>query len=79
VTKPPTVNPLNIVRLHELLEQAGGPVGVIQCVTVHCPRRAGERPSIAQINFTGNTETGISIAENAAKNPDSVHFLARGQ
>ena len=81
VVKPPTVDPLAVIRLHELLEEAGIPAGVIQCVTgsgavVGAALASDER--IAQINFTGSTETGVSIAANAAKSLTPYMFELGG-
>ena len=81
VVKPPTVDPLAVIRLHELLEEAGIPAGVIQCVTgsgavVGAALASDDR--IAQISFTGSTETGVSIAANAAKNLTPYMFELGG-
>jgi succinate-semialdehyde dehydrogenase/glutarate-semialdehyde dehydrogenase len=70
-----------VIRLHELLEEAGIPAGVIQCVTgsgavVGAALASDDR--IAQINFTGSTEIGVSIAANAAKSLTPYMFELGG-
>jgi len=77
VVKPPTANPLAVIRMHELLVEAGVPATVAQCVTGEgsvVGSTLARDPRIAQISFTGSTATGVSIAKDAAENltPQSV-------
>ena len=65
---PPSGNPLTIMRLCDLLAQAGIPDGIIQCVTAPgAVKEYAVRDSrTAFVSLTGSTETGIRTAVTAA-------------
>jgi acyl-CoA reductase-like NAD-dependent aldehyde dehydrogenase len=82
VSKPSEYTPLSVLRLVQLLEQAGVPPGVINVVngrgTVtghalvsHC--------GIDRIAFTGGTATARSIMHDAADHLTPVHFELGGK
>lgn len=69
VFKPASDTPYNAVLLVEVLEQAGIPPGVINLVTGSGPEVGMpivKHPDVDVIGFTGNGETGRSIAIEAA-------------
>lgn len=67
---PPSGNPLTNLKVTGLLVEAGVTPGAIQCVTAPGPVKqvAVADPRTAFVTITGSTETGITIAETAAKN-----------
>lgn len=67
---PPSGNPLTLLRLCALLDEAGVPAGVIQCVTAPgAVKEAAVRDKRTSfISLTGSTEIGIRVAELAAPN-----------
>jgi succinate-semialdehyde dehydrogenase/glutarate-semialdehyde dehydrogenase len=70
VLKPATEAPLTAIRLVELLIEAGVPGSVIQVVTGK-GSVVGEilatSPKVDIVSMTGDTNTGIRVAQNAAK------------
>lgn len=70
IVLPPSGNPLTNMRLCQLLDEAGVPAGVIQCVTAPgaVKEAAVTDPRIGFISLTGSTEVGVHVAELAAKN-----------
>jgi len=70
VVLPPSGNPLTIMRLCSLMQEAGLPDGVLQCVTA--PGKAKEAavtdPHTGLVTLTGSTATGIHVAKIAAQN-----------
>lgn len=70
VIKPATDTPATVVRLAQILEEAGLPKG---CFNVVCGsgRKVGnaliEHPDVGLISFTGSTEIGLGIAERCGK------------
>ncbi len=64
VLKPPSCAPLTVLRLGELVLEAGLPAGVLNIVSGP-GESVGEalvkHPKIAKINFTGDSETGKRI------------------
>ena len=81
VTKAPVYNPLALIKLHEMMLEAGIPGNVAQCLTGH-GAESGEAlvrdPRISSINFTGSTATGIAIAKAAAEHLTSYEFELGG-
>ncbi len=81
VVKPPTDCPLTVIRLTELLLQAGLPDKAVQVVTGHGSKAAGEylsgHPGLQAISMTGSQAAGISIYRKAAANLARV-FLELG-
>jgi len=67
---PPSGNPLTVLRLCALLDEAGVPAGVIQCVTAPgaVKEYAVRDPRTSFISLTASTETGIRVAKLAAPN-----------
>jgi len=71
IVKPSTDNPLTLVRLTELLQEAGVPAGVASVLTGRGSKIGGKlcsHPDIGLISLTGSTEVGIDTALVAAKN-----------
>lgn len=70
IVKPPTTNPLAVIRMTELLWEAGVPGDALQVIT-----GSGEvvgdymvsDPRINAVTLTGSTEVGVNIAKTVAK------------
>ena len=80
IVKPSSDCPLAIIRLVELLVEAGVPSNAVQVVTGSGGTVGTwlvEDPGIAAVCFTGSTETGIDISRRAAQNLTSC-FLELG-
>ena len=70
VVKPPSSNPLAVIRAAELLHEAGVPEDVLQVVTgpgAETGRMLAEDPRIDAITMTGSTNAGLQLAQSAAK------------
>lgn len=70
IVKPATDNPLTVMKVIEILWEAGIPGNVLQVVTGSGSAIGDiltESPDIQAITFTGSTEVGLHIAEKAAK------------
>jgi len=70
VFKPASFTPRMAVRFVEVLEEAGIPAGVVNLVIgggADVGNAVVEHPRVDLISFTGSTETGISVAERAAR------------
>ncbi|MBX3070042.1 MAG: aldehyde dehydrogenase family protein [Thermomicrobiales bacterium] len=70
VFKPASFTPRMAVRFVEVLEEAGIPGGVINLVIGgggEVGHAVVEHPLVDLISFTGSTDTGISVAERAAR------------
>ena len=82
VLKPSEYTPLSILRMVELLEQAGIPAGVVNVINGR-GTVTGEalvaHPDIDRIAFTGGTETARHIMRGAAQNLTPVHFELGGK
>jgi acyl-CoA reductase-like NAD-dependent aldehyde dehydrogenase len=66
VVKPPTQDPLGVIRMVELFEEAGLPPGVVNTVsanTVEAAEAITGSPDVDMISFTGSTGVGCRIAE----------------
>jgi acyl-CoA reductase-like NAD-dependent aldehyde dehydrogenase len=81
ISKPPSACPLTLLKIAELVEEAGLPSCAHQIVTGpgavigdFLARSAG----IQLITVTGSTQVGIQIAELAAKNLKKVHLELGG-
>ncbi|MCT4605698.1 MAG: aldehyde dehydrogenase family protein [Marinisporobacter sp.] len=71
VVKPSTDNPLTVIRLVELLIEAGVPKEVVQVITGRgsvVGNYLVESSLVDAVSLTGSTEVGIEIAEKSAKN-----------
>lgn len=66
---PSSDNPLTLMKLTEMLVEAGVPDGVIQCVTAPGAVKgaAVADPRVHLITLTGSTEVGIETAKTAAE------------
>jgi succinate-semialdehyde dehydrogenase/glutarate-semialdehyde dehydrogenase len=69
IVLPSSDNPLTLLRLTEMLGDAGLPAGVAQCLTAPGSVKAAAvaDPRVSLITLTGSTEVGISTQELAAK------------
>jgi succinate-semialdehyde dehydrogenase/glutarate-semialdehyde dehydrogenase len=76
VVKPPVEDPLAVMRLGELLTEAGLPDGVVQ--TLYGGGEVGaqlvESPLVAAVSLTGSTETGLAVAREGAKTLKRVYL-----
>lgn len=70
IVLPSSDNPLTLMKLTEMLMEAGVPNGVIQCLTApgSVKSTAVEDPRVHLVTLTGSTEVGISTAQIAAGN-----------
>ena len=70
VLKPAEQTPLLAVEVFKLLEEVGLPEGVVNLVTTNDPETVGPElvthPKVRKITFTGSTEVGKLIAQQAA-------------
>ena len=70
IVKPPTTNPLALIRITELLWEAGVPGDTLQLITGRGetvgPYLSAD-PRIHAVTLTGSTEVGVEIAETVAK------------
>src|SRR5215510_6527149 len=80
VIKPAEDTPLSTFNLVKAAEEAGVPAGVINIVT-GVGETAGapltEHPGVRLVSFTGSTDTGRVVAENAART-DKICSLEMG-
>jgi len=70
VIKPAPQNPLAVLELVAVLEEAGFPPGVVNVVTGSSPETGEalvDSPDIDMISFTGSTGVGVRIAEAGAR------------
>jgi aldehyde dehydrogenase (NAD+) len=68
--KPAEQTPLSILRLAELISEAGFPAGVVNILPGYGPTAGGaivQHKEIDKVAFTGSTEVGRLIMEGAAK------------
>lgn len=81
IGKPPEDTPLTIIRLVELMHEAGIPGNVVQVITGF-GEEVGDyltsSPLVNAISFTGGTETGVQIYQNGAKNLSRVYLELGG-
>ncbi|MFR8072150.1 MAG: aldehyde dehydrogenase family protein, partial [Anaerovoracaceae bacterium] len=70
IVLPSSDNPLTLMKLTEMLVEAGVPDGVIQCVTApgSVKSTAVADPRVHLVTLTGSTEVGIDTAKIAAGN-----------
>jgi acyl-CoA reductase-like NAD-dependent aldehyde dehydrogenase len=70
VVKPAPQDPLNIIDLVAILEEAGFPPGVVNIITgsgAEAGAALVDSPDVDLVSFTGSTDVGIKIAEAGAK------------
>lgn len=70
IVLPSSDNPLTLMKLTEMLVEAGVPNGVIQCITApgSVKSAAVSDPRVHLVTLTGSTEVGIDTAKIAAAN-----------
>lgn len=82
VIKPSEETPISLLRLGELIQEAGFPDGVVNIVTGY-GNTAGEalasHPDIDKIAFTGSTAVGKRIIQNSAVNIKKVTLELGGK
>jgi succinate-semialdehyde dehydrogenase/glutarate-semialdehyde dehydrogenase len=82
VLKPAEQSPLTAIRLVELWVQAGGPAEVFQVLTTSNPVAVSEvffaDARVRKLTFTGSTEVGIKLYEQAAKTVKRVSLELGG-
>lgn len=70
VVKPAMKTPLSAIRFMELVEEAGFPKGVVNLVLGKASaigKEITDNPKVAKITFTGSTEIGKKLMQDAAK------------
>jgi len=70
VIKPSELAPLPILRLMDLIAEAGFPAGVVNCVTGSGPETGAalvDHAGVDVVGFTGSTTTGRRVAEAAGR------------
>ncbi|MBP2033971.1 succinate-semialdehyde dehydrogenase/glutarate-semialdehyde dehydrogenase [Clostridium algifaecis] len=80
IVKPATDNPLTVIRLMELLIEAGVPGNVAQVVTGRgsvVGNQLVDNPYVDAVSLTGSTEVGCEIAKKSSKYLHNV-FLELG-
>ena len=82
VLKPAEQSPLTAIRLGELWLQAGGPAGVFQVLTTSDPVAVSNvffaDARVRKLTFTGSTEVGIKLYEQAARTVKRVSLELGG-
>jgi lactaldehyde dehydrogenase len=81
ISKPPSACPLTLLKIAELMEEAGLPAAAHQILTgpgAVIGDCLASSPGIQLITVTGSTAVGIRIAELAAKNLKKVHMELGG-
>ena len=70
IVLPSSDNPLTLMKLTEMLVEAGVPDGVVQCITAPgaVKSAAVSDPRVHLVTLTGSTEVGIDTAKTAAEN-----------
>ncbi|WP_281176644.1 NAD-dependent succinate-semialdehyde dehydrogenase [Shouchella shacheensis] len=71
VIKPASATPLTAIKIVELCEGAGIPKGVVNLVTGKASEISAEvmrNPLVKKVTFTGSTEVGKQLMEQAAQN-----------
>ena len=72
VMKPARYTPLSMLALAEIMEEAGLPAGVLNVLTTRSSGRTMapiiEDPRCRKLSFTGSTEIGAKLMEQASKN-----------
>jgi succinate-semialdehyde dehydrogenase/glutarate-semialdehyde dehydrogenase len=71
VVKPAALTPLSMLRLADILTEAGLPAGVLNIVTTKSSGEVMEPiirdPRLRKLTFTGSTEVGRSLVEQSAQ------------
>lgn len=77
ISKPPSACPLTLLKIAEILEEAGLPRNAHQMITgpgAAIGDALAKSPKIQMITVTGSTEVGIHIMKLAADNLKKVHM-----
>jgi acyl-CoA reductase-like NAD-dependent aldehyde dehydrogenase len=75
VVKPAPQDPLGVIRLVELFNEAGFPPGVVNLVvgaTAESSQALVSSPDVDMVSFTGSTAVGLRIAEAAGRDMKRV-------
>ncbi len=75
IVKPASNNPLTVIKMVSLLNQAGFPAGVVQVVTgsgASVGNYLCEHEQVNAISLTGSTTVGLDVAQVAAKTLKTV-------
>ena len=62
VLKPSEITPLSVLRLCDLIKEAGFPPGVVNVVNGYGPvagKAISEHMDISKVSFTGGSDTGM--------------------
>src|SRR4030042_3841638 len=81
ITKPPSDCPLTMLKISELMEQAGLPRGAHQIITgpgASIGDFLAKSPGIQMVTVTGSTAVGIRICQLAAQHLKKVHMELGG-
>ena len=82
VLKPAEQSSLSVLRLAELVAEAGFPRGVFNIVTGYGPEAGAalaSHPDVNKISFTGSTEVGRSIMRSAANSMARISLELGGK
>ena len=82
VMKPSEETPISLLRLGELIQEAGFPDGVVNIVTGHgttAGSALAAHPDVDKIAFTGSTAVGKQIIQNSAVNIKKVMLELGGK
>jgi acyl-CoA reductase-like NAD-dependent aldehyde dehydrogenase len=82
VIKPAHQDPLGVIRLVEVLHEAGFPPGVVNVVVGSTPEPSEAlvaSPDVNMVSFTGSTTVGLRIAEAAGRDMKRVLFELGGK
>jgi acyl-CoA reductase-like NAD-dependent aldehyde dehydrogenase len=76
VVKPPVEDPLAVMRLVDLLTEAGLPDGVVQMVYGggDVGSQLVQSPLVAAVSLTGSTDTGLTVAREGARTLKRVYL-----
>lgn len=81
ISKPPSACPLTLLKIAELMEEAGLPHAAHQIITgpgALIGDFLARSPNIQMVTVTGSTAVGIRIAQLAAENLKKVHMELGG-
>ncbi len=81
ISKPPSACPLTLLKIAEIMEEAGLPKAAHQIITgpgAVIGDTLARAPGIQLVTVTGSTSVGIRIAQMAAENLKKVHMELGG-
>ena len=81
VCRPSTETPLNLIKLFEVMEDAGVPAGVANLVmgpAAECMDAFYAHPACTQLSFSGSTEIGKEIMRKAADGVKTISIELGG-